>query len=197
MLIVSQNLSNFDITIPQNAVFRINLAWINALEDLKQILEKHSQHDIFLDLPLNRTKPPRNSYSISELIPLLEHYKNIKYFAISNVDNDSILDQFLPQIPSHIEIVPKIESPDGVKNIESIVAKLPYENKTVMLDHDDLFSSLKKRGEPESEFVKYIDELINFCNTKNVQLLRTVGVIFSDSEKRITCLLYTSPSPRD
>ena len=119
MLIVSQNLSNFDITIPQNAVFRINLAWINALEDLKQILEKHSQHDIFLDLPLNRTKPPRNSYSISELIPLLEHYKNIKYFAISNVDNDSILDQFLPQIPSHIEIVPKIESPDGVKNIES------------------------------------------------------------------------------
>ena len=186
MLIVSQNLSNFDITIPQNAVFRINLAWINALEDLKQILEKHSQHDIFLDLPLNRTKPPRNSYSISELIPLLEHYKNIKYFAISNVDNDSILDQFLPQIPSHIEIVPKIESPDGVKNIESIVAKLPYENKTVMLDHDDLFSSLKKRGEPESEFVKYIDELINFCNTKNVQLLRTVGVIFSDSGKRIT-----------
>ena len=66
------------------------------------------------------------------------------------------------------------------------MAKLPYENKTVMLDHDDLFSSLKKRGEPESEFVKYIDELINFCNTKNVQLLRTVGVIFSDSEKRIT-----------
>ena len=65
MLIVSQNLSNFDITIPQNAVFRINLAWINALEDLKQILEKHSQHDIFLDLPLNRTKPPLKSYSKS------------------------------------------------------------------------------------------------------------------------------------
>ena len=183
MLIVSQNLSNFDITIPQNAVFRINLAWINALEDLKQILEKHSQHDIFLDLPLNRTKPPRNSYSISELIPLLEHYKNIKYFAISNVDNDSILDQFLPQIPSHIEIVPKIESPNGVKNIASTVDLLP-EEKLVMLDHDDLYSKILKNNNDPKNFQIYIKELIDFCDLNDVTLLRTVGVVFGDEEKR-------------
>jgi len=186
MLIVSQNLSNYDIEIPKNSIFRINLAWVNTIEQLQDILNKHLEHDIFLDLPLNRTKPPNNSYSISELTPILKNFKNIKFFAISNVDSDSILAKFLDEIPSNIQIVPKIESPEGIKNIELIVNKLNYEKKILMLDHDDLFSALKKIGKPESEFVDYIDRLTNFCNDHDVILLRTVGVIFSDSEKRIT-----------
>ena len=34
MLIVSQNLSNYDMNIPEDAIFRINLAWVNNIEEL-------------------------------------------------------------------------------------------------------------------------------------------------------------------
>ncbi|MEM4245612.1 MAG: hypothetical protein QXR60_05420, partial [Candidatus Nanoarchaeia archaeon] len=41
MLVVSQNLTNYKVPIPENAVYRINLAWINDLTELKNLLEKH------------------------------------------------------------------------------------------------------------------------------------------------------------
>ena len=68
MLIASQNITNYPFNIPENAVFRINLAWINHIDDLKKLLEKHSNQKIFLDLPINRTKPPNNKYSFEDLI---------------------------------------------------------------------------------------------------------------------------------
>ena len=55
-----------------------------------------------------------------------------------------------------------------------------------MLDHDDLFSTLTKLGEQPSKFKDYINELVQFCKENNITLLRTIGVIFSDEEKRIT-----------
>ena len=186
MLIVSQNLSNYDMNIPEDAIFRINLAWVNNIEELTKILKKHSSHQIFLDLPINRTKPPDNSYLIDDLIPIINNNENIEYLAISNVDDESIISNFLEKLPNHIKIVPKIESPKGISNISNIVNKLPYENKIIMLDHDDLFSSLKKLGEPDSKFVDYIEKLTTFCTKNNILLLRTVGVIFSDTEKRLT-----------
>ena len=186
MLIVSQNLSNYDMNIPEDAIFRINLAWVNSIEELMKILKKHSSHQIFLDLPINRTKPPDNSYLIDDLIPIINNNENIEYLAISNVDDESIISNFLEKLPNHTKIVPKIESPNGISNISNIVNKLPYENKIIMLDHDDLFSSLKKLGEPDSKFVDYIEKLTTFCTKNNILLLRTVGVIFSDAEKRLT-----------
>ena len=78
MLIVSQNLTNYEIDIPQDAIFRVNLAWINDLKDLEVILEKHRTRKIFLDLPTNRTKPPNNKYDIAELIPIIKSNQNIK-----------------------------------------------------------------------------------------------------------------------
>ena len=186
MLIVSQNLSNYDMNIPEDAIFRINLAWVNNIEELTKILKKHSSHQIFLDLPINRTKPPDNSYLIDDLIPIINNNENIEYLAISNVDDELIISNFLEKLPNHTKIVPKIESPKGISNINNIVDKLPYENKIIMLDHDDLFSSLKKLGEPDSKFVDYIEKLTTFCTKNNILLLRTVGVIFSDTEKRLT-----------
>ncbi len=87
MLIVSQNLTNYDMDIPQHAVFRVNLAWINDLKELEVILEKHKTHKIFLDLPTNRTKPPNNKYDITELSPIINSHQNIKYFAVSNINS--------------------------------------------------------------------------------------------------------------
>ena len=65
MLIASQNLTNYDVNLPDDVIFRINLAWINDLDTLKNILEKHENHKIFIDLPKNRTKPPNNSYLLN------------------------------------------------------------------------------------------------------------------------------------
>ena len=56
----------------------------------------------------------------------------------------------------------------------------------MMLDHDDLFSSIIRQNIDKSQFEKYIEKLGKFCEKNNVLLLRTVGVMFSDDEKRIT-----------
>ena len=186
MLIVSQNLTNYDFTIPDNAIYRINLAWVNNLEVLSELLSKHSNHKIFIDLPVRRTKPPHNSYNFDELIPILEKNSNIQYLAISNVNSANDIDKLVSLIPKHVQIVPKIESPDGIANIDNITNCMPYSNKVIMLDHDDLFSSLTKKGEHPSKFKEYINSLQNFCFENNITLLRTIGVIFGDMEKRVS-----------
>jgi len=55
-----------------------------------------------------------------------------------------------------------------------------------MLDHDDLFSEMIKNNEPISNFKNYIQKLVDFCDSNKIMLLRTIGVIFSDEEKRIS-----------
>lgn len=172
-------------SIPEDAVFRINLAWVNDLIELTNLLQKHQNHKIFLDLPINRTKPPANNYSISQLVPIFIKYKNIKYLAISNVNSKNDLVDYLRIIPKEITLVPKIESPDGIANIGEITDSLSPQ-KIIMLDHDDLYSALIKKGENPSKFKEYINQLIEFCNKNNVTVLRTIGVLFSDEEKRIT-----------
>ena len=186
MLIISQNAINYELGIPKDTVLRINLAWCNSISELENILKTHQENKIFVDLPIGRIKPPNNRYTLEEIVPLFKSYKNIQYFAISNVENGADLDVFLNSIPKNVTIVPKIESPKGVKNIEEIIKKLDYEEQIVMLDHDDLFSNIKKENEDPSNFQKYIKILIEKCRENNVNLLRTVGVIFSDDEKRET-----------
>ena len=87
MRIFSQNLTNYDIPLPKNSIFRINLAWINSLDELNSLLKKHEHSEIFMDLPIGRTKPPNNKYSFDDLISVLNSNKNIRYFAISNVES--------------------------------------------------------------------------------------------------------------
>ena len=73
MILISQNITNYDIPIPENSVFRINLAWVNSIAELKKLLEIHRTHVIFLDLPVNRTKPPNNKYSLNDIVSILEN----------------------------------------------------------------------------------------------------------------------------
>ena len=186
MLIISQNATNYDLSFPKDVVLRINLAWCNSLDELENNLKKHLNQEIFIDLPTGRLKPPNNRYSLKDLKPILNTYKNIKYFAISNVENGIDLDEFLDIIPKTITIIPKIESPKGVINIKKIIEKLNYDEKYVMLDHDDLFSAIKRNDESPSMFQTYVKQLITSCKDNDVGLLRTVGVVFSDDEKRET-----------
>jgi len=185
MRIFSQNLMNYNIPIPEGSIFRINLAWINTLDELKTILKKYEYSKIFMDLPIGRTKPPNNKYSFDDLMPILNSNKNIQYFAISNVNSSQDLNFFIDKIPKHVTLVPKIESPEGILNIKDTTDALGIE-KVIMLDHDDLFSNLLKKKENPEKFKYYITCLTDFCQKNNVVLLRTIGVVFSDEEKRDT-----------
>jgi citrate lyase beta subunit len=186
MLIVSQNALNHNIQFPDSTVYRINLAWINNIQELETLLTKYNRQSIFLDLPKGRVKPPNNRYTLEDLFNILNVHKNIRYFAISNVNSPDDLNVYKKAIPAEIVLVPKIESPTGVLNIKNIVDAIPTSEKILMLDHDDLYSSLIKNKEPSSKFTEYIQTLSDFCNENNVSLLRTIGVIFSDDEKRTT-----------
>jgi citrate lyase beta subunit len=185
MRIFSQNLTNYNIPLPNNSIFRINLAWINSLDELTSLLKIHERSKIFMDLPIGRTKPPNNKYSFDDLISILNSNKNIQYFAISNVNSSQDLNFFIDKIPKHVTLVPKIESPEGVLNIKDITDALGIE-KVIMLDHDDLFSNLVKKKESPEKFKDYIISLTNFCQKNNIVLLRTIGVVFSDEETRDT-----------
>lgn len=179
-------MANYEIPLPPDCIFRINLAWVNEIDELKLLLKKYIEQKIFLDLPVGRTKPPNNRYSMDDITPVLNEYPNIKFLAISNVNNKNDVEKYLPEVPTSITLIPKIESTDGINNISEIINSLPNQEKIVMLDHDDLYTSVMNKHNSPTFFKKYFLELSEFCNKNNVTLLRTVGVIFSDEEKKVT-----------
>jgi citrate lyase beta subunit len=186
MILASQNMLNYDLILPKDVVFRINLAWCNTLKELKSILSNNKKSEFFLDLPVGRIKPPNNRYSLDDIISIIKANSSIRYLAVSNVENGSDLQPFLDKLPDYINIVPKIESSKAVLNIREICDSLKTEKRIVMLDHDDLFSSIIRNNEDKNTFQEYIKKLIDFCMKENISLLRTVGVMFSDDEKRTT-----------
>jgi len=186
MRIISQNVTNYGIEVPKDTIFRINLAWCSSVDELKAMLQKHRENKIFLDLPIKRIKTPNNRYTLDDLIPIISSNQQIKYFAVSNVESPDDLKSFIKKLPPGVILVPKIESPTAIKNISDIVNALPANEKILMLDHDDLFSAIIKSNEPVDVFKKYIQQLMDYCNSNKITLLRTIGVIFSDEEKRIS-----------
>ena len=186
MILISQNMENYDLALPKDVVFRINLAWCNSLKELEVKLLKNKKAEFFIDLPIKRIKPPNNSYSLDDMLPIIKANPRIRYLAVSNVENKNDLQPFLEKLPDYINIVPKIESPNAVLNIKEICDSLKTEKKIVMLDHDDLFSSIIHSNEDKNSFQECIKMLIDFCEENDISLLRTVGVMFSDDEKRVT-----------
>ena len=186
MLLVSQNIGNYEINIPDNTIFRVNMAWCNSISELEEKLTRNSKSSFFIDLPIGRIKPPNNRYTLDEMIPVLENNENVKFFAVSNVESANDLKEFLEKVPDRISIVPKIESPKAVLNIDKICNFLKSDKKIVMLDHDDLFSSIIRNNEKKENFQMYIKKLDDYCQENNISLLRTVGVVFSDDERRLT-----------
>ena len=184
--IISQNIINYGIEVPDNTILRINLAWCNSVKQLRNILEGHKNNSIFIDLPIKRIKPPNNKYTLNDLISVISSYNQIKYFAISNVESANDLEDYIQKIPPNIILVPKIESPIAIQNISEIVNAIPTDEKILMLDHDDLFSKIIKNNESIDSFQNYIQKLSDYCNSNKIILLRTIGVIFSDEEKRIS-----------
>ena len=184
--VISQNIKNYGIEVPSDTILRINLAWCNSIKQLKDILGKHKNNSIFLDLPIKRIKPPNNKYTLDDLVPVISSYNQIKYFAISNVESSDDLEEYVQKIPANIILVPKIESPMAIQNVSEIVNTIPNNEKILMLDHDDLFSTITMNKESYDIFQNYIKKLVDFCEENKIILLRTIGVMFSDEEKRIS-----------
>lgn len=110
MLIISNYLfSKSNINFPDDAIARINIAWIKSLEELKKVLGE-IKHTVYLDYPQGRTKPPRPTITLDESLALIHHYKHIKYFAVSNVEDPDSIDAIRCRLPRRVELIPKIET---------------------------------------------------------------------------------------
>ena len=116
MLLVSNNLFGREITYPEHAVVRVNLAWANTQGLLAKAVD--TDRDIFLDFPIGRSKPPFNKWTLAEVDGFAKTYINVRYVAISNIHDASCLADAIGVFGDRLILVPKIESIRGVSNIE-------------------------------------------------------------------------------
>lgn len=178
MLLVSQNLRNYEMDFPPDTVMRINLAWVPSLKDLEERLET-LDYEVFLDIPTGRMKPPNNQYKLDDLKQVLDSHPNARYIAVSNVEDGEVIEYHRGILGENITIVPKIETMKGVGNLSGIFPSLIGE-KVIMLDHDDLFTDVVSKGGNSQTFLDQVDILVRFCKENDIILLRAKGVIFSD-----------------
>ena len=170
-------LSNHLLTLPEfkkvkNVVVRINMAHVNDIEELKQFLNR--DYDVFLDYPKGRTKPPIPTLSLTEAIDAMKVYKNVKYFATSNIEEVSEVNLICEMLPEGVSFVPKIETLKGVLNLNKLfdTGKI----KHIMLDSEDLYTDIKNDVEL---FLNLKNRVTKTCKDYDVELLQLYGVIFS------------------
>ncbi|GAG42230.1 unnamed protein product, partial [marine sediment metagenome] len=133
------------------------------------------------DWPSGRTKPPCAKHSLDDVTKLVRKYPQVEFFAVSNVDAPMDLHEFVQRFGSQPVVVPKIESVAGFCRCREIIAALPEEHRTVMLDHDDLYRDMVERGVPgETLWTLFVQVLRSACKDLNARLLMTAGVVFSD-----------------
>lgn len=175
MLIVSNHLfSKSNIKFPEDVVVRINIAWIKNIEELKKLLSE-TKHDIYLDYPQGRTKPPLPTISLVESLALVHHYKHIKYFAVSNVEDPNSIEAIRDLLPKTVQLVPKIETQEGVRNLEAILTRIKAKN--IMLDKEDLYLNANRDN---SIFENLVNEARQKCLNCGVTVLELHGVVFMD-----------------
>src|ERR1700739_3376009 len=99
MIVVSNHLfATTHVKFPSDIVVRVNLAWMKdkatALKTLKSI-----KHDVYLDYPQGRSKPPRPTLTLDEALGIAKKFKNVKYFAVSNVEEPNEVKKLRAKIP--------------------------------------------------------------------------------------------------
>ena len=115
---------------------------------------------------------------------LLENDPDLKY--LREVNSKYKSKDFLVLTYSH---QPQEEydfkSESTIKNIgllKNSLENLDWVNNVITI----LDVPLLKNNDDPKNFQVYIQSLIDFCNQNNVTLLRTVGVMFADTEKRVS-----------
>ena len=161
MLVISNHLID-KMPIPYSAVIRINLAWIKDKAEAEKII-KNCKHDIYLDFPDGRKKPPVPTITLEEAIELA---KDVKYFAISNAEDIRKLSEIRRMI--NCELIPKIETVAGVM---AIPAMIEIGIKTIMLDKEDLYTDCE-----QDSFI--YNKLIKKVRSYDLKVLELQGVVF-------------------
>ena len=169
-------LSNHLLTLPEfrdikDVVIRINMAWVKDIEELHKFLD--IDYDIFLDYPKDRTKPPTPTLDINDALDMMSKYTNIKYFALSNIEDVSEVGIICDVIPNRVNFVPKIETLNGVLNLEKL-----FQTKLInyiMLDTEDLYTSIKNDVELYVQLKKRVKKL---CDKYEIKLFELYGVVF-------------------
>ena len=157
---------------PEHAVVRVNVAWIPTTKELIETLKKIA-HPVYLDYPQGRTKPPQPKISLEDTIKVSYQFPQVKYFAISNVEETKEIYKIKKQLPKNVLLIPKIETKLGIKNLEKIIKKInpPY----IMLVKEDLYLDVNR----DSELFLYA---INNARAKSkslgIEILELHGVVF-------------------
>ena len=170
-------LSNHLLTLPEfknieDVIVRINMAHVKDIKELYRFVKVG--YDIFLDYPKGRTKPPVPTLDINDALEVMNQHENIKYFALSNIEDVSEVDIICDIIPDTVSFVPKIETLQGVLNLEKIFKTGRV--KHIMLDSEDLFTDIKN----DVQLYTYLIERVrNSCDKYNIKLLELYGVVFN------------------
>jgi hypothetical protein len=170
-------LSNHLLTLPEfkdieDVIVRINMAHVKDIKELYRFVKV--DYDIFLDYPKGRTKPPVPTLDINDALEVMSQYKNIKYFASSNIEDVSEVNTICDVIPDSVSFVPKIETLKGVLNLEKIFKGGRV--KHIMLDSEDLYTDIRN---DVSLYTYLIDRVRNSCDKYDIKLLELYGVVFN------------------
>ena len=164
MLIISNNLIG-KTPIPKRAIIRVNLAWLKSIDEARCII-RNSRHDIYLDYPQGRTKPPKPIIKFDDAIRLT-NYSQVKYFAVSNIEQAEDVRHIMDSLRD-VEFIPKIETKTGVKNLKAILAE---GIKTIMLDKEDIYTDV---GCNSTTY----NQLVTEARNANCKVLELKGVVF-------------------
>ena len=179
MLLISNNVQRY-MQIPEDAVVRVNMAWVPTIALLESIISANRERVVFLDFPEGRNKPPKPILTLEDAYVMCKKYTNIKYFAVSNVENISKVVKIQANLPPGIEFVPKIETLKGIKNFGHLVYTCGI--RTAMLDKEDLYLDVKK---DTTEFFKCVEHARRICEGLDVELLELEAVTFVGHKKEI------------
>ncbi|MBU2044811.1 MAG: hypothetical protein KJ977_04240 [Candidatus Omnitrophica bacterium] len=178
MLIISQHARLLHIPFPDNAVFRVNVAWIKSKEELFSLL-KQIKNDVFLDFPEGRFKPPIPILGLDDLLEAINNFDNIRYFGVTNVTKAQQIAEMKKIIPKRVLLIPKVESREGIDNLEEIISQLDKDERFIMLDKEDLYTDLKDCKEL---FGQYVQLAKDKSKRSNIGVLELQGVIFAANE---------------
>jgi len=174
MIIASNHLLSKGLDFPKGAVMRLNLAWQESKEEAEKTLGKLTAFEIYLDYPQGRSKPPKPVITLNEAIALANLFSHVKYFAVSNVESPNTIREIQALLPSHVQMVPKIETKAGVNNLDEIIKKTGV--KHIMLDKEDLYVDV---GRDSEEFNRLVEVTRAKRDELGFELLEMQGVVFA------------------
>lgn len=174
-MIVSHNIKN-KLDLPKGTIIRVNMAWTKNMKELEDVLASNKDFDVFLDYPHGRTKPPKPTLKIEDAFYVIEKYPNIRYFAVSNLENPVDSKKLKEKLPD-VTLVPKIETEKGVNNLIDII--ISGKTDMAMLDKEDLYVDVN-RDSDKFEFL--VNKARSECMARGIRLLELQGVIFEERE---------------